>query len=280
MHAVYQQTLSDQGPHPRVAKFISGILPAEGKHNDGAGHLWMSDETTERVTPFPMEDDRSIGFHVAMGTLDAAASLVPGASYGVQQLVRQFIGEPLERRREAWFTTLGLGVLELQERLDGFDPGRLGQDEAFVSTVAETTRLAMATHRAEKLEALRNIVLNVAADVRLDDVLQGAFLGYVDRFSGLHLRVLKMRADPRAVPAMATRAESMMTGSLSGLFEAAMPELGHDNPLLARVFADLNQERLTDNAALNTMLSGSGLLEKRTSEFGDHFLQFISAPAA
>lgn len=55
----------------------------------------MSNEKPDPVPPFPMDDDRSVGFHVAMGTLDAATSLVPGASYGVQQLVRQFIRRPL-----------------------------------------------------------------------------------------------------------------------------------------------------------------------------------------
>ncbi|KZB99372.1 hypothetical protein AU375_04448 [Methylobacterium radiotolerans] len=238
----------------------------------------MSDEKPDPVPPFPMDDDRSVGFHVAMGTLDAAASLVPGASYGVQQLVRQFIGEPLERRREAWFTSLGLGVRELQDRFEGFDPDRLAENEEFVSTVAETTRIAMATHRAEKLEALRNVVLNVAAGVHLDQVLQGTFLGYVDRFSGLHLKVLKMLSNPAAIPAMVARAENSMTGSLSILFEAALPELGSNNPLLARVIADLSQERLTNGATLNGMMTGSGLLEKRTSEFGDSFLKFISSP--
>lgn len=240
----------------------------------------MSNEKPDPVPPFPMDDDRSVGFHVAMGTLDAAASLVPGASYGVQQLVRQFIGEPLERRREAWFTTLGLGVRELQDRLDGFDPASLSENEEFISTVAETTRIAMATHRAEKLEALRNVVLNVAAGVHLDDVLQGAFLGYVDRFSGLHLKVLKMLSNPAAVPAMAARAENLMTGSLGVLFEAALPELGANNSLLGRVIADLSQEGLTEGAKLNTMMTGSGLLEKRTSQFGDSFLQFITSPIA
>ncbi len=240
----------------------------------------MSDEKPDPIPPFPMDDDRSVAFHVAMGTLDAAASLVPGASYGVQQLVRQFIGEPLERRREAWFTSLGLGVRELQDRLDGFDPASLSENEEFISTVAETTRIAMATHRAEKLEALRNVVLNVAAGVHLDDVLQGAFLGYVDRFSGLHLKVLKMLSDPAAVPAMAARAENLMTGSLGVLFEAALPELGANNSLLGRVVTDLNQEGLTEGAKLNTMMTGSGLLEKRTSQFGDSFLQFITSPLA
>lgn len=238
----------------------------------------MSDEKPDPVPPFPIDDNRSVGFHVAMGTLDAAASLVPGASYGVQQLVRQFIGEPLERRREAWFTSLGLGVRELQDRLDGFDPSTLNENEDFVSTVAETTRIAMATHRAEKLEALRNVVLNVAAGVHLDDVLQGTFLGYVDRFSGLHLKVLKMLSNPAAVPAMVARADTLMTGSLGVLFEAALPETSTNKTLLARVFDDLDQERLTNGAALNWTLSGAGLLEKRTSEFGDHFLKFITSP--
>lgn len=241
----------------------------------------MSEEDPRKVDPkYPSGGGAlGVGHDAAIGTLGAAASFVmPLTGPVVQALLKKCVQAPLEVRRAAWFNLIGEGLRELQDRFEGFDPDRLAENEEFVSTVAETSRIAMATHRAEKLEALRNVVLNVAAGVHLDDVLQGTFLGYVDRFSGLHLKVLKMLSNPAAVPAMVARAENSITGSLSILFEAALPELGSNNPLLARVVADLSQERLTNGATLNGMLSGSGLLEKRTSEFGDSFLKFITSP--
>ena len=243
----------------------------------------MSEIGPEKVDPkYPSGGGGlGVGHDAAIGTLGAAASFViPLSGPIVQALLKKCVQAPLEVRRAAWFNLIGEGLRELQDRFEGFDPDRLAANEEFVSTVAETTRIAMASHRAEKLEALRNVVLNVAAGVHLDDVLQGAFLGYVDRFSGLHLRVLKMLSNPAAVPAMAARAENLMTGSLGVLFEAALPELGANNTLLGRVITDLNQEGLTEGAKLNTMMTGSGLLEKRTSQFGDSFLQFITSPLA
>ena len=243
----------------------------------------MTGEPPKKIDPaYPSGGGAlGVGHDAAIGTLGAAASfVVPLSGPVVQALLKKCVQAPLEVRRTAWFNMVGEGLRELQDRFEGFDPDQLAENQEFVSVVAETTRIAMATHRAEKLEALRSVVLNVAAGVHLADVLQGAFLGYVDRFSALHLKVLKMLSNPAAVPAMAARAENMMTGSLGVLFEAALPELGSNNSLLARVVADLSQERLTNGATLNAMMTGSGLLEKRTSEFGDSFLKFITSPMA
>ncbi|AWN47546.1 hypothetical protein DK419_15545 [Methylobacterium terrae] len=240
----------------------------------------MSDEKPERIPAFPMDDKRSAAYHVAMGTLDAAASVVPGGSYGVQQIVRQFIGEPLERRREAWFAAVGDSLREMQDRFDGFDPANLADDEEFLSAVAEASRIAMTTHRAEKLDALRNAVLNAAAGIHLDEVLQKTFLGYVDRFSTLHFQVLKLLANPAANPKAAARAEGMMTGSLGQIIHAALPETTGNPVLLGRVLGELEREGLTNGASMNTMMTATGVTEKRTSEFGDTFLSFISNPAS
>ncbi|GJE29536.1 hypothetical protein [Methylobacterium organophilum] len=243
----------------------------------------MSDEKPKKVDPaYPSSDGLSKAGEMAMGTIGAAAGLVvpvvgPAA---VQAILKNAVRLPMEVRRNNWFNSIGEGLRELQDRLDGFDPNHLGENEEFVSIVFETTQMAMKTHRAEKLEALRNVVLNTAAGVQIDDVLRGAFLVYVDRFSGLHLRVLKMLSNPAAVPAMVARAENMMMGSLSTVLFAALPEIGENERLLRRVVKDLEDEGLTDGAALNTTMSGGGLLAKRSTAEGDGFLRFISEPAS
>lgn len=236
----------------------------------------MSDEKPEPVQPYPTEDSRSVGFHVAMGTLDAAASLVPGASYGVQQLVRQFIGEPLERRREAWLTSLGVGVRELQDRLEGFDPERLAGNEEFVSAVAETTRIAMATHRAEKLEALRNVVLNTAAGMTVDEVAHGMFMALVERFSTLHLRMMHVLADPTAAPEIQTLGGKWLMSMLNSALVLAFAGRA-DQAAVGVTIIDLQSAHLLrtlDKAAVTPDLLTSRCL----TPLGESFVRFISSP--
>lgn len=242
----------------------------------------MTDEAPKKVDPaYPSGGGvLGVGHDAAIGTIGAAASFVvsPFISPLAQALLKKCVQAPLEVRRAAWFNMIGEGLRELQDRLEGFDPDRLGDNGEFVSVVAETTRIAMATHRAEKLEALRNIVLNTAVGACLDEVLEKTFLGYVDRFSSLHIKVLKILVDPAAVSAMRSKAENMMAGSLSHVLPLGVPEFEGNEELLERVMSDLNREGLIDGGGLNAMMSGSGLLAKRTSQIGDAFLRFIASP--
>lgn len=237
----------------------------------------MSDEKPKRVEPYPTEDDRSFGYHAARTTLDAAASLVPGAGYAVGELVKHFIGEPLERRREEWLTSIGEGVAELQDRFDGFNPSSLSDNEEFISAVYETTQHAMKTHRKEKREALRNAVLNIALGYRLDEVERGAFLGAVDRFSPLHIAVLKLLSNPEENPEYVKSVHNIVMGSRDQFIGPAIGLHASDGSL-SRVLSDLRREGFTDGSESGGM-GGRSLLQKATTRDGDRFIQFISSPA-
>ena len=238
----------------------------------------MSDEQPEPIPPFPVDDERSVAFHVAMGTLDAAASLVPGASYGVQQLVRQFIGEPLDRRREAWFTSLGLGVRELRDRLEGFDPATLGKNEDFISAVAETTRIAMATHRAAKLEALRNVVLNAAIGMTIEEVEHGTFIALLERFSTLHLRLMQVLSDPLETPEILAIGGGEAVMPMTNALVAAFRERA-DRAVIGTVLTDLQSAHLLRD--LNTAaISPDPLTSRCLTPLGESFVRFISSPLA
>jgi hypothetical protein len=64
-----------------------------------------------------------------------------------------------------WFTELAEGVEELRQRVDGLDLEALAGNDLFVDVVVTATRTVEHTRQAEKIEALRNAVLNsVASD--------------------------------------------------------------------------------------------------------------------
>ena len=163
-------------------------------------------------------------------------------------------------------------------RVDGLSPDKLGEDSEFVSAVARATSDAMQTHSKVKREALKNTVLNVAAGVRLDDVLVGSFMSYIERFSEAHLKLLALLRDPMRNEAYREASASIMTGSLSHLVARACPDLAADTDLLDRVHDDLLRERLV-NGSFKAMVSGAGLQAPRTTPFGNAFLDFISSPA-
>jgi hypothetical protein len=92
-----------------------------------------------------------------------------------------FMASPLERRREGWCERIVAALKELQDRRPELTYEALSQDEAFVSAVYAATKIAVGSHQQEKLEALRNAVLNVAAGLAPSDDQQAMFLDAVDR---------------------------------------------------------------------------------------------------
>ncbi|OWK22207.1 hypothetical protein AJ88_15885 [Mesorhizobium amorphae CCBAU 01583] len=180
----------------------------------------------------------------------AAVTLIPGASYAIGQIVERFVAAPLQKRRDQWFTKVGEGLRDLQDRLQDFDPSKLDENDDFVSAVAEATPAAVRTAKEEKIEALRNGVLNIAAGLQIDDILRGAFFGCIERFSPAHVRVLGLLADPSSSPEMKAKASQMMAGAQMSVLEAALPSSVISAGALSRVLSDLHREGLADTSGL------------------------------
>jgi 3-methyladenine DNA glycosylase Tag len=239
----------------------------------------LSNEAPKKVDPqYPSGGGvLGVGHDAAIGTLGAAASFViPLTGPVVQALLKKCVQAPLEVRRAAWFNLVGEGLRELQDRFEGFDPDRLAENEEFVSTVAETTRLAMATHRAEKLEALRNIVLNAAVGLTLDEVSHGTFMSLVERFSVLHLRMMQVLNAPLETPEILAigGVEAMMP--MTDALVAAFRERA-DRAVVGTVLTDLQSAHLMRD--LNSaVISPDPLTSRCLTPLGESFVRFISSP--
>lgn len=239
----------------------------------------MTEKPPRKIDPaYPAKSDiLSSGHEAAIGTLGAAVDLaVPLAGPLIQALIRKCVQAPLEVRREAWFNTIGGGLRELQDRLEGFDPDRLAENEEFVSAVAETTRIAMATHRAEKLKALRNIVLNTAAGLTVDDVSHGTFMALVERFSVLHLRVMHVLDDPLAAPEIdAIGGAAAMMPVVDALVRAFHDKA--DRAVIGTVMNDLNSALLLQNIEASA-LTPDPMTSRCLTPLGNRFVRFITSP--
>jgi hypothetical protein len=98
---------------------------------------------------------------------------------------------PLARRRDEWWADVARWLHEVEGRVDGFRIEDLGSNENFVSAMVQATQSATKTRRKEKLEALRNAVLNVALGHSPAGDLQAIFLNLVDSFTPVRLEVLR-----------------------------------------------------------------------------------------
>lgn len=211
----------------------------------------------------------------------AALSALPIAGGPAAELFATIIAPPLARRRDEWLQALADGIGALQEKIAGFDVGSLSNNEAFVSVALQASRAAIQTHQTEKLEALRNAVLNVAAGRAPAEDEQTMFLGYVETLTAWHLRMLKFFENPMGMAAArGARTDYSIAGSLSQPLHDVYPDLRDRRDFYDQITRDLASRGFLNSSAdvLHTMMTGSGMNAKRTTEIADRFLAFIASP--
>ncbi len=166
---------------------------------------------------------------------------------------------------------------KLEDRLEQPLIERLGSDESFTTVLLSASQIAVRNHQREKLEALKNAVLNSALGVTPDETKRAIFLSLVDRLTPTHIVLLKFfRAPLDNTAAQPFRDHSM--GGLFHLISTVFPELRSQKELLELIWQDLSNSGLLSGGGMNVTMTGSGLVQKRTTELGDQFLRFIADP--
>jgi hypothetical protein len=126
-------------------------------------------------------------FDYGMAAAKVGAIAFPFFGAGVMLL--DLVTAPLRGKRLSdWCEDLRLRLNELSQKVDGLSPATLATDDAFISAFAQATQAALKTHQTEKLQALRNAVLNVAIKRMPFEDKQLIFLNLVDRFAPTHLQ--------------------------------------------------------------------------------------------
>ncbi|NES08351.1 MAG: hypothetical protein F6K22_39755 [Okeania sp. SIO2F4] len=99
-----------------------------------------------------------------------------------------YIKEPSSQRLHNFLEELVQELLILKQQIDSvsFD------DPTFQTTFKKAIRIAECEHQQEKLEALRNAVLNSAIPNSFKDDIQAIFLRWIDEFTVSHIRLFRI----------------------------------------------------------------------------------------
>jgi hypothetical protein len=143
------------------------------------------DEPSKHPLPAPEVKDHGAA------TIKGMISSLPFVGGVIAEELALVLNAPLSRRRDEWLTDLARRLHDLEGRVNGFHFEDLANNEQFVSATAQATQAALRTHREEKLEALRNAVLNTALQREPDDDQQGVFLALIDRLTFPHMNLLR-----------------------------------------------------------------------------------------
>jgi hypothetical protein len=222
---------------------------------------------------------REVGTAAAKGALSA----IPFVGGAIAEFLGLALSTPLAKRREAWLQDLATRLAELEGQIRDFSLDALADNEEFVSATLQATQAALRTHQKEKLEALRNAVLNTALNREPEEDFQTIFLSLIDRYSPAHLRLLKSLRNSHIIPGT-----DWLLGWERSLnpdwVRSHSPGFGDASQEFIRVLiSDLESAGLIQEPKHRSLASEAGgpILpegEKWTTEFGHRFLKFIESP--
>lgn len=221
---------------------------------------------------------------IAHALVKAGISKIPILGAPASELFSLIITPSIEKRRLKWIESIAESFEQLEEKFDAFDFENLRENESFVSMVMQASQAAIRTHQKQKLESLRNAVLNTALPNAPEENLQFMFLNFVDSLTWSHLRVLKLLNDYKA-----KRPSNRYTGKRIELvamskeiplitLEKALPDLGENQNFYDQVLKDLRMRGLLEIG----MGEQTHFLEKlpyaKPTNLGKQLLAFIGSP--
>jgi hypothetical protein len=214
---------------------------------------------------------------LTQATLKSGLSMIP-AGFIAAEIFDYIINEPASKRRDEWMENIGKRLKQLEDLSSEPLIDKLKDDDAFVTTLLEASRIAIRNHQREKIKALANAVMNAALGNVPDDTERAMMLRLIDRCTPAHLSILSVMRAPRQNAAVMQRLGNVSMGGLSVVLFAVLPDFQGRKPLIEIIWKELIADGLVNDSNLNTTMSGNGLLEKRTTDFGDRFLDFITDP--
>jgi len=207
-----------------------------------------------------------------LSTIKTITSAVPYIGAPAVELLNAIVTPSLQKRRDKWFQSIGERLEKLEKEQNGI-LDKLADDDVFIDICLKTTELAIKTSEDEKLQALKNALLNSIDNEAVDISMQQVFLGYIDIFTVWHIKLLKLFDNPSIYR---DKLQNLYSGSLIKVIEVAYPELIAEEEFTRQIFKDLYLKGLLNTESLAGMMTADGMLAKRTTKMGQDFIYYIS----
>ena len=210
----------------------------------------------------------------------AIVSAIPAAGGPIQVVFENVFSAPIEKRKQAWLEKLADVVTELQQRVEGLTAENLAANEIFITVAMQASQVAIRNHQNEKLEALRNAVLNSGLPHPPEEDEQLIFVRLIDQLTPWHLRLLAVLNHPvQWMEQNGVTYPGWGTGGVSHVIEHCLPDLRGKRETYEQLVRDLQAEGLLGQGQyLHVTMTGHGMVESRTTDRGKRFIKFITAP--
>jgi hypothetical protein len=120
----------------------------------------------------------------------------------IEEYIKDFVGNnlilsPATKRRDRWIDEyLSKAVQTIAEKAAPSVVENLSNNESFLTVVLQATSIALRNHQKEKLEALKNAIINSGLPNAPNEDLQFMFINFIDSFTVTHLVILDFIEHP------------------------------------------------------------------------------------
>jgi hypothetical protein len=214
----------------------------------------------------------------------AGVSIIPYVGGPVKELLSLVITPSIEQRRDEWIKSIAEGLKDLEVKVESFKIENLCGNEAFISTIMQASQVAIRNHQREKLEALKNAVLNAAMPNALEENMQFIFLNFVDSFTPGHLKTLKILNDYEARyprnPSTGEYVEFVPKSARNTVLPShkVFPDIVSGQSFYDQVLKDLRIRGLIELGVADDAVLQSKIVNAQLTKLGEEFMVFISSP--
>lgn len=206
----------------------------------------------------------------------AGVGSIPIVGAAASELLQLIVTPPIEKRRNKWMLEIGEKLQQLENQ-DKIKIEQLSNNDLFIDVVLLTTQQALKTSQNEKIEYYKNAILNSAIGENPDLSEIQIFLNFISDFTVWHIKILKLFDNPTDwFEKQDKKTPSYFSGGLSKVLIDAYPELKERREFYDLIWSDLYRAGLHKTSEIHGIMTGSGLLSNRTTDFGQRFLRFIT----
>lgn len=214
----------------------------------------------------------------AHAVVRAGLGAIPVAGAAATELLNAIVTPPLEKRRQQWMENVGEALREI-EASKGINLEDLQNNDVFLDVVLQASQVALRSSQDEKLDALRNAVLNAALPSSPEESMQQMFLSFIDFLTVWHLKILDLLDSPEEwAQKNGMSFSDIGMGGVSTLIERGFPELRNRRHFYDQLGKDLYSRGLINGDNFHITDTGHGLMQSKTTSMGKTFLQYIKNP--
>lgn len=208
-----------------------------------------------------------IAMDVVKGAIAGIASQIPYVG-AFAQAVESVRGNVLQRRYKQWQELVEDRLTRLEDKLIQ----SLGDNDSFATALLKATELAAQTSTIKSVYLANAVKYAAEHEISEDDLIM--LFNAIAKYTTTHIEILLYLQNPSALN---TANEQFMSGGFMTFFEKQHPSFNRQREAL--ILRELYQDGFTNTDSDGTM-SYSGMIAKRTTDFGDLFLSFYGVKQA